>query len=202
MATSRRCRRWQRSRERIDAWLHGRRCAWARRARRRARLGFADGGAAVPLQMGTLSRRSGSYGGYLCASRAVIELMASRARTLIYSTGLPPASVAAAIAALDIIAREPGADRAAAGEGARASPTLAGLPEAQSAIVPVRARRRERRARRLALARRAKASSSPRSARRPCPPAPRGCASPSPPRIPDEAIERLAAPDPRRISLR
>ena len=53
----------------------------------------------VPLQMGTLSKATGSYGGYLCASAPVIELMRNRARTLIYSTGLPPASVAAAIAA-------------------------------------------------------------------------------------------------------
>ena len=57
----------------------------------------------VPLQMGTLSKAIGSYGGYLCASAPVVELMRNRARTLIYSTGLPPACVAAAIAALDLI---------------------------------------------------------------------------------------------------
>src|SRR5262249_6285189 len=44
---------------------------------------------AVPLQMGTLSKAIGSYGGYLCASASVVELMRNRARTLIYSTGLP-----------------------------------------------------------------------------------------------------------------
>src|SRR4029077_19841097 len=32
---------------------------------------FANGGADVPLQMGTLSKAVGAYGGYLCASRAV-----------------------------------------------------------------------------------------------------------------------------------
>ena len=57
--------------------------------------------------MGTLSKAIGGYGGYLCASAAVIDLMRNRARTLIYSTGLPPATVAAAIAALDLIEREP-----------------------------------------------------------------------------------------------
>ena len=57
----------------------------------------------VPLQMGTLSKAVGAYGGYLCASAPVIELMRNRARTLVYSTGLPPAIVAAAIAALDVI---------------------------------------------------------------------------------------------------
>ena len=62
----------------------------------------------VPLQMGTLSKAVGAYGGYLCASSAVIDLMRNRARTLVYSTGLPPAICAAAIAALDLIEREPG----------------------------------------------------------------------------------------------
>ena len=61
----------------------------------------------IHLQMGTLSKAVGSYGGYLCASASVIDLMRNRARTLIYSTGLPPAYVAAAIAALDLIERDP-----------------------------------------------------------------------------------------------
>ena len=66
----------------------------------------------------------------------VIDLIRNRARTLIYSTGLPPAIVAAAIAALDLIEREPGyAARAAA--KARPSPRALGLPEAKSPIVPV-----------------------------------------------------------------
>jgi 8-amino-7-oxononanoate synthase len=98
---------------------------------------FADGAlVAVPLQMGTLSKALGSYGGYLCAATPVIELMKSRARPLIYSTGLPPASVAAAIAALDVIAREPGLTELPLTK-ARRFTALAGLPEAQSPIVPV-----------------------------------------------------------------
>ncbi len=98
---------------------------------------FAEGApVAVPLQMGTLSKALGSYGGYLCAAGSVIELMKSRARPLIYSTGLPPASIAAAIAALDVIAREPGLTELPLIK-ARRFTTLAGLPEAQSAIVPV-----------------------------------------------------------------
>ena len=60
----------------------------------------------LPLQMGTLSKAIGAYGGYLCASAPVIELMRNRARTLIYSTGLPPSAVAASIAALDLIERQ------------------------------------------------------------------------------------------------
>jgi 8-amino-7-oxononanoate synthase len=98
---------------------------------------FANGGTAnVPLQMGTLSKAVGSYGGYLCASRAVIDFMRTRARTFIYSTGLPPAVVAAAIAALDVIEAEP----AYAAEPLRKAKFFAralNLPEAESAIVPV-----------------------------------------------------------------
>jgi 8-amino-7-oxononanoate synthase len=90
----------------------------------------------IPLQMGTLSKATGSYGGYLCASAPVIEIMRNRARTLIYSTGLPPASVAAAIAALDVIEREP-AYAALPVQKAKAFTRRAGLPEAQSPIVPV-----------------------------------------------------------------
>jgi 8-amino-7-oxononanoate synthase len=90
----------------------------------------------VPLQMGTLSKAIGSYGGYLCASASVVELMRNRARTLIYSTGLPPACVAAAIAALDLIEREP-AYAASPFAKAKTFTRRAGLPEAQSPIVPI-----------------------------------------------------------------
>ncbi len=90
----------------------------------------------IPLQMGTLSKALGAYGGYLCASAPVIDLIRNRARTLVYSTGLPPACVAAAIAGLDLIEREP--DYAALPvQKAKAFTKAANLPEAQSPIVPV-----------------------------------------------------------------
>jgi 8-amino-7-oxononanoate synthase len=90
----------------------------------------------VPLQMGTLSKAVGAYGGYLCASDAVISLLVSRARTLVYSTGLPPAAVAAACAALDLIASDP---ELVARPMQRAALfcRLAELPEPQSCIVPL-----------------------------------------------------------------
>jgi 8-amino-7-oxononanoate synthase len=90
----------------------------------------------VPLQAGTLSKAVGAYGGYLCASQTVIDLMRNRARTLIYSTGLPPAIVAAAIAALELIERDP-AYAAEPLRKARLFTRALNLPEAQSAIVPV-----------------------------------------------------------------
>lgn len=90
----------------------------------------------VPLQMGTLSKAIGAFGGYLCASRPVIELLHNRARTLVYSTGLPPPVAAAAIAALDLIESEP--DYAALPlVKARAFTRAVGLPDAGSPIVPI-----------------------------------------------------------------
>lgn len=98
---------------------------------------FIDGKKAdVPLQMGTLSKAIGAYGGYLCASKPVCDFIRTRARTLIYSTGLPPASVAAAIAALDAIEANP--DYAALPVKKAALFTRAlNLPDPQSPIVPL-----------------------------------------------------------------
>jgi len=90
----------------------------------------------VPLQMGTLSKAVGAYGGYLCASAPVIEFIKNRARTLVYSTGLPPAVIAAAIAALDLIAHDP-VLTALPLRKARGFTVRAGLPQATSPIVPV-----------------------------------------------------------------
>jgi 8-amino-7-oxononanoate synthase len=98
---------------------------------------FANGTKAdVPLQMGTLSKAIGGYGGYLCASRPVIDLIRNRARTFVYSTGLPPATVAAAIAALDLIERDPAYEALPLAK-ARTFTRLLDLPEATSPIVPV-----------------------------------------------------------------
>ena len=93
-------------------------------------------GAHVPLQMGTLSKAVGAYGGYLCASAPVIELMRNRARTLVYSTGLPPAIVAASIAALDFINSEPEYCAQPLKKAKHFTQTLS-LPAAQSPIVPI-----------------------------------------------------------------
>jgi 8-amino-7-oxononanoate synthase len=122
--------------QRFDAWLlcddaHGLGVVGGGRGST-----FANGRADVPLQMGTLSKAVGAYGGYLCASRTVIDLMQTRARTFIYSTGLPPAVIAAATAALDVIERDP-AYAALPLRKARLFTRALNLPEAQSAIVPV-----------------------------------------------------------------
>jgi 8-amino-7-oxononanoate synthase len=123
--------------ERFDAWLmtddaHGIGVVGGGRGST-----FAGGAKAdVALQMGTLSKAIGAYGGYLCASAAVIELIHNRARSFVYSTGLPPAIVAAAIAALDLIEAEP-AYAALPLANARSFTRRIGLPEAESPIVPL-----------------------------------------------------------------
>ncbi|GAC1593801.1 MAG: 8-amino-7-oxononanoate synthase [Candidatus Velthaea sp.] len=90
----------------------------------------------VPLQMGTLSKALASYGGYVCASAAVVALLRNRARTFVYSTALPPASVAAALAALEVLKSEP--ERVARPLVlARHFAAQAGLPEPESPIVPL-----------------------------------------------------------------
>jgi 8-amino-7-oxononanoate synthase len=93
-------------------------------------------GAKIPLQMGTLSKALGSYGGYLCGSRAVVDLLKTRARTLVYATGLPPASAGAALAALEIIATDPDLTAKPLAK-ARLFTRHLGLPDAESPIVPV-----------------------------------------------------------------
>jgi 8-amino-7-oxononanoate synthase len=98
---------------------------------------FATGAKAdVPLQMGTLSKAVGVYGGYLCASRAVVDFIKTRARSFIYTTGLPPGAVAGAIAALDLIATDK-ALVARPVENARLFTRALNLPEPESCIVPL-----------------------------------------------------------------
>jgi 8-amino-7-oxononanoate synthase len=89
------------------------------------------------LQMGTLSKAVGSYGGYVCASADVIAYLTNRARTLLFSTGLPPATVAAAIASLRIIRDNPEL-RARPLANAVEFTRILGRAPAQSAIVPVK----------------------------------------------------------------
>jgi len=92
--------------------------------------------ARVPLQMGTLSKAVGAYGGYLCASAEVVALMRNRARSWVYTTGLPPATIAAASAALDFMAAH-AAYCARPLALAQRCTRLLGLPEATSPIVPL-----------------------------------------------------------------
>ena len=59
------------------------------------------------IQMGTLSKAVGALGGYIAGSYTLIELLINRARGFIFTTGLPPATLAAANAALALIRSTP-----------------------------------------------------------------------------------------------
>jgi 8-amino-7-oxononanoate synthase len=59
------------------------------------------------IRIGTLSKALGTAGGFVCGSQSLIDWLANRARTYVFSTAQPPATSAAAIAALDIVAQEP-----------------------------------------------------------------------------------------------
>jgi len=58
------------------------------------------------ITIGTLGKALGSYGAFVCCSRAVADYLVNRARTLIYSTALPPPSIGAALKALDLMDAE------------------------------------------------------------------------------------------------
>jgi 7-keto-8-aminopelargonate synthetase-like enzyme len=58
--------------------------------------------AAACLRVGTLSKALGSQGGYVAGPRSWLDLVVNRARSFIFTTGLAPASAAAALAAIDV----------------------------------------------------------------------------------------------------
>jgi len=60
---------------------------------------FAD----LHLQIGTLSKAVGGYGGYVCGSKTTIDYLRNFAKSAIYSTALPPAILAGNLQALEII---------------------------------------------------------------------------------------------------
>ncbi|MEM1069745.1 MAG: aminotransferase class I/II-fold pyridoxal phosphate-dependent enzyme [Planctomycetota bacterium] len=61
----------------------------------------------VDIWMGTLSKSAASCGGYIAGSEALIELLRYTAPGFVFSVGMPPAQVAAAMAALQSLDQEP-----------------------------------------------------------------------------------------------
>jgi 8-amino-7-oxononanoate synthase len=69
-----------------------------------AALGLED---EVDVVVGTLGKALGSYGAYVLCDKPMAKYLINTARTLMFSTALPPPSVAAAIAALELLREQP-----------------------------------------------------------------------------------------------
>jgi 8-amino-7-oxononanoate synthase len=67
--------------------------------------GIADRGV---LQMGTFGKALGSFGAYLATSQLVRDYLINKARSLIFSTSLPPAVLAASSAAITLVQSKEG----------------------------------------------------------------------------------------------
>jgi 8-amino-7-oxononanoate synthase len=61
----------------------------------------------VDVIVGTLGKALGSYGAYVLCEASMAKYLINTARTLIFSTALPPPAVAAAMAALDLLREQP-----------------------------------------------------------------------------------------------
>lgn len=97
-------------------------------------LGLTDD---IDLHMGTLSKAAGSAGGYITATRNIVDLILNSARSFIYSTAPMPAQAAAASAALDVICSPEGkALRRALCENISLFSTITGSHQ-DSAIHPI-----------------------------------------------------------------
>jgi 8-amino-7-oxononanoate synthase len=67
-------------------------------------FGLADH---IEIQMGTLGKALGGFGAYVAGSRILIDYLINHCRTFMYTTALPPAVAAMALAALEIVESEP-----------------------------------------------------------------------------------------------
>jgi 8-amino-7-oxononanoate synthase len=59
------------------------------------------------VRMGTLGKALGGFGAYAATSRAVADLLVNRARSVVFSTTLPPALCEALVVAIDILETDP-----------------------------------------------------------------------------------------------
>lgn len=64
----------------------------------------------VDIQMGTMGKGLGSFGAYVAGSVELIDYLRNRARSFIFSTSLPPAVLAASLAAIELVSSREGAE--------------------------------------------------------------------------------------------
>ncbi len=89
-----------------------------------AKLGLGD---RVLVQMGTLGKALGGFGAYVAGSKALRDLLINRCRSFIFTTALPPAVMAMAIAAIDLVRNEPERRKALTDNSERLRAGLRGL---------------------------------------------------------------------------
>lgn len=59
------------------------------------------------VRMGTLGKALGGFGAYAATTRAVADLLVNRARSVVFSTTLPPALCEAVVVAIDVLETDP-----------------------------------------------------------------------------------------------
>ncbi len=93
----------------------------------------------IDVRIGTLSKAVGVLGGFVAGSNELIEFLWNRARSQVYSTALPPALCAAAIASLNIMTAEPQrrARLAAAVAAFRQMLLAAGIEPSPNSVGPI-----------------------------------------------------------------
>jgi 8-amino-7-oxononanoate synthase len=96
---------------------------------------------AVQVRVGTLSKALGCCGGFVVGRRDLIDWLLNRARTYVFSTAMPAATAAAALAALDIVGDQPQRRQRLLDEAARLRDQLRAAGwntgRSQSQIVPI-----------------------------------------------------------------
>lgn len=95
----------------------------------------------IDVQMATLGKALGGAGAVVCAAAPVVDLLVNRARSFIYTTGMPPAVAASALAAADLVQREPQRLAALRDNATRLRAGLRQIgydvPDGETPIVPV-----------------------------------------------------------------
>ncbi|MGC3971512.1 MAG: 8-amino-7-oxononanoate synthase [Pirellulales bacterium] len=96
---------------------------------------------AVDVRIGTLSKALGAIGGFVAGRKSLTEWLVNRARSYIFSTALPPAAAAAAVAAIDLVRQEPQRRTELLARAAELRDALAGdgwdVGESGSQIIPL-----------------------------------------------------------------
>jgi 8-amino-7-oxononanoate synthase len=99
-------------------------------------LGISAINNAINIKMGTFSKAIGAYGGYVAGSNLLIDYLTNKARSLIFSTALPPSVLASIDKSLQIMLENPNLGQKSL-DNARLFASELGLADPSSAIVPV-----------------------------------------------------------------